>query len=60
MAGDQRAILLGKLALERGLITADQLAQALADQERDARAGPQAARSLADILIDSRFLTGIR
>src|SRR5574341_367733 len=50
-------LLLGKAALEEGLITPDQLREALAEQSQGLAKGRSRPRTLANILISKGFLS---
>jgi tetratricopeptide (TPR) repeat protein/predicted Ser/Thr protein kinase len=49
--------LLGRAALDRGLITADQLREALVEQARDIQAGRPIPRKIGSILVTKGYLT---
>ncbi|HVR84383.1 MAG TPA: protein kinase, partial [Planctomycetota bacterium] len=55
--GDRQEILLGKLALERKLLTPEQLREALAEQARPKPDGEEKSRSLGNILVQRGFVT---
>ncbi len=48
---------LGKMALDRGFISPDQLREALADQAADVEAGRPQSRSVGDLLVAKGYLT---